>query len=219
MNTTDTTLSARRGFLAQLSGALAALAGFPAAAAAAASHTRDAMSEVDHDAWMARAKGKNRQLFHSTGHGDGAAMLMAANYLDVYESAYGARPADVSAVIGVHGSALPIALNDGAWEKYDLGKRINVNDPATKEHAKKNIFAVGGPISIDTVIRRGVVLLVCNVALTLTAKSLATARSLPEAEVYADLKGSLIPGAVLVPGLVVAINRAQQKGFTYVRAS
>lgn len=217
MTTTDTNLSARRRFLAQLSGGLAALAGLPATAAA--SSAPHVLSDADHDAWMARAKGKHRQLFHSTAHGDGAAMLMAANYLDVYESAYGAPRADVSAVIGVHGSALPIGLNDAAWNKYELGKRINVNDPSTKEHAKRNIFATGGPISIDTVIGRGVVLLVCNVALTLTARSLAGARSLAEADVYADLKASLIPGAILVPGLVVAINRAQQNGFTYVRAS
>lgn len=217
MTTNDSSLPPRRRFLAQLSGTLAALAGLPVSAAAA--RTATDLSDEDHDAWMARAKGKHRQLFHSAGHGDGIGMLMAANYLDVYESAYGFAPAHVSAVIGVHGSALPIALNDAAWNKYELGKRISVNDPTTKEPAKRNIFAVGGPISIDTVIGRGVLLLVCNVALTMTARSLATARSLPEAAVYDDLKASLIPGAILVPGLVVAINRAQEKGFTYVRAS
>jgi intracellular sulfur oxidation DsrE/DsrF family protein len=66
---------------------------------------------------------------------------------------------------------------------------------------------------------RGIVLLVCNVALTVTAGSIARARSLAEADVYNDLKSSILPGAVLVPGLVVAISRAQEKGFTYIRAS
>ena len=146
-------------------------------------------------------------------------MLMATNYLDVYGSAYGAAREHVSAVIGVHGTALPIALNDGAWDRYELGRRINVNDPNTKEPAKRNVFAVGGPISIDTAMSRGIVLLVCNVALTVTAGSIARARSLVEADVYNDLKSSILPGAVLVPGLVVAISRAQEKGFTYIRAS
>ena len=208
--------SARRKFLAQLGG-IAALAGIstPSAAQQAAA----GLADPDHDAWMQRARGEHRQLFHSTSPGDGAAMLMAINYLDVYAADYGAAPGHVSAVIGVHGAALPIGLNDAAWDKYELGKRINVTDPATKEPARRNVFAVGGPISIDTAIGRGVVLLVCNVALTLTARSLAAARSLPEADVYSDLRGSLIPGAILVPGLVVAMNRAQEKGFTYVRAS
>lgn len=217
MHTSDSKLSARRRFLAQLSGGLAAFAGL--SAPAAAQQTATALAAPDHDAWMQRARGRHRQLFHSTAPGDGAAMLMAKNFLDVYGSAYGASPSHVSAVIGVHGAALPIGLNDAAWDKYELGKRISVNDPDTKEPAKRNVFAVGGPISIDTMINRGVVLLVCNVALTLTARSLATARSLPEADVYNDLKESVIPGAVLVPGLVVAMNRAQERGFTYVRAS
>lgn len=216
MSASNSSSSARRRFLAQLGG-IAAMAGF--SRSSAAQQAAASMANPDHDAWMQRARGEHRQLFHSTSPGDGAAMLMAANFLDVYGADYGAAPGHVSAVIGVHGSALPIGLNDAAWNRYELGKRINVNDPDTGEHAKRNIFAVGGPISIDTVINRGVVLLVCNVALTLTAGSLARARSLQQAEVYEDLKASLIPGAILVPGLVVAINRAQEKGFTYVRAS
>lgn len=208
---------ARRHFLAQLSGGLAAIAGI--SAPLAAQQVSAALADPDHDAWMQRARGEHRALFHAMSPGDGAPMLMAMNFLDVYGSAYGAPREHVSAVIGVHGAALPIALNDGAWDRYELGRRINVSDPDTKEPAKRNVFAVGGPYSIDTTIARGVVLLVCNVALTLTARSIARARSLVEADVYSDLKSSLVPGGILVPGLVVAISRAQEKGFTYIRAS
>ncbi len=215
MDISDKNQPARRRFLAQLSGGLAALTGFAAPAAA----EEAGLLSPEHDAWMRRARGKHRQFFHATGPGDGAAMLMAANFLDIYTSTYGARPEHVSAVIGVHGSALPIGLVDAAWEKYELGKRISVTDPDTKEPAKRNVFAVSGPISIDTVMRRGVVLLVCNVALTRFSGAIATALSLPQAEVYNDLKTSVLPGAIVVPALVVAINRAQEKGFTYVRAS
>lgn len=216
MTKSDSKPSARRRFLAQLSGGIAAFAGL--SAPATAQRASSAITDPD-DAWMQRAQGEHRQLFHAVTPADGLAMLMAMNFLDVYGSDYGASPGHVSAVIGVHGSALPIGLSDAAWDKYELGKRINVNDPDTKEPARRNVFAVGGPISIDTAMRRGVVLLVCNVALTLTARSLAAARSLPEAGVYDELKASIIPGAVLVPGLVVSMNRAQEKGFTYVRAS
>jgi len=216
--TRDPKASARRRFLTQLSGGLAALSGL-AAPAAAQRATAALAADADPDAWMLRVPEGHRQLFHATTPADGAAMLMAMNFLDVYGSAYGAAAGHATAVIGVHGPALPIGLNDAAWEKYELGKRINVLDPDTKAPAKRNVFAVGGPISIDTAIRRGVVLLVCNVALTLTARSLAAARSLAEADVYDELKRSVIPGAVVVPGLVVTLNRAQEKGFTYVRAS
>lgn len=216
MNPSAPNLSARRRFLTQLSGGIAALAGISVPGAAAQAAT---LANPAHDAWMRRARGRHRQFFHATSPADGAAMLMAVNFLDVYASAYGEAPGHVSAVIGVHGSALPIGLVDAAWNKYELGKRISVNDPETKEPARRNVFAVGGPISIDTAMRRGVVLLVCNVALTRTAGSIASALSLPETDVYNELKASVIPGAVIVPALVVAMNRAQEKGFTYVRAS
>lgn len=208
---------ARRRFLAQLSGGLAAMAGV--SAPLAAQQVSAALSDPDHDAWMQRAQGEHKALFHATSPGDGAPMLMAMNYLDVYGSAYGAQPGHVSAVIGVHGTALPIALNDGAWDRYELGRRINVTDPDTKEPARRNVFAVGGPYSIDTMISRGVILLVCNMALNLTASSIARARSLVAADVYNDLKSSVIPGGIVVPALVIAISRAQEKGFTYIRAS
>lgn len=212
----ETNRGARRHFLAQLSGGLAAIAGISAPLAA---QQVSALADPDHDAWMQLARGEHRALFHATAPGDGAPMLMALNYLDVYGSAYGAQRDHVSAVIGVHGAALPVALNDGAWDRYELGRRINVSDPDTKEPAKRNVFAVGAPYSIDTAMARGVLLLVCNVALTLTAGSIARARSLAEADVYNDLRSSVFPGAVIVPGLVVAISRAQEKGFTYIRAS
>lgn len=208
---------ARRQFLAQFSGGIAALVGMTAPVAA--QQVSAALADPDYDAWMQRARGAHRVLFHATSPGDGAPMLMATNFLDVYGSAYGAPRDHVSVVIGVHGAALPIALNDGVWDRYELGKRINVSDPDTKEPARRNVFAVGGPYSIDTAITRGIILLVCNVALTLTAGSIARARSLVEADVYNDLKSSLVPGGILVPGLVVAISRAQEKGFTYIRAS
>lgn len=200
--------------MAQLAGGIAALAGVSVPGVA----QRQSPADPDPDSWMQRAQRQHRVIFHATSPGD-APMLMAMNFLDVYRTEYGAPDGLVSVVIGVHGAALPIGLTDAAWDRYELGKRINVNDPDTKESARRNVFAVGGPLSIDTAIRRGVLLLVCNVALTLTARSIATARSLAAADVYTDLKASLISGAVLVPGLVVAISRAQERGFTYVRAS
>jgi hypothetical protein len=36
---------------------------------------------------------------------------------------------------------------------------------------------------------------------------------------YSELSGGRLPGVILVPAMVVAINRAQERGFTYIRAS
>ena len=36
-------------------------------------------------------------------------------------------------------------------------------------------------------------------------------------QVYADLKANILPGVTLVPGMVVAIEKAQERGIAYHR--
>jgi len=207
--------NARRRFIARAAGAVAALtATFPGVARAEDILGVDAS---EHDAWMKSLKGKHRQFFHEVTAQD-RAILMANNYLDVYQEAFGAKPGEASAVIGVHGGGLAIAFTDAAWAKYKFGKSNNVTDPTTKEPAVRNVFATGGPLSVDTAQKRGIVFLMCNMALRRVSRSLATERGEPYETIYEDLKASHLPGVILVPAMVVAINRAQEAGFTYVRA-
>ena len=206
----------RRRFLSSAATVLAGLGlGLPTVARADRVTTGTAGDTI-HDEWMKALKGKHRQIFHATVAGDGA-MLMANNFLDAYAEAFEAKPGEMNAVIGVHGGALSIGFNDAAWAKYSLGKSSSVTDPATKETAVKNIFAAGGRLSVEESQKRGVVFLMCNTALRLRSRALATERGELYETVYADLNASRLPGTVLVPALVVALNRAQEAGFTYVR--
>lgn len=206
----------RRRFLGRAAAALAGLtAGLPVVARAGEpAHLRDVS---EHDAWMSALKGKHRQFFHAVDLND-RPMLMASNYLDAYHDAFSAKPGEANAVIGVHGTALAIGFNDSAWAKYGYGAKNNITDPATKEPSLRNIFATGGPLSVDTLQKRGVVFLMCNTALRLSSRALAEARHESPDAVYEDLKGSRLPGTILVPAMVVAINRSQEAGFTYLRA-
>lgn len=205
----------RRHFLGRAAAVLAAFGvGFPSVARADSIPNGGADSE--HDAWMKPLKGKHRQLFHATAAGD-VAMLMANNYLDAYAAEFGAKPGEVNAVIGIHGGALSLGFNDTAWAKYSLGKASTVTDPATKEPALKNIFSSGGRLGIAESQKRGIVFIVCHTALRLRSRAIAEERGVTQESVYEDLKSSLLPGMILVPAMVVAINRAQEAGFTYLR--
>ncbi len=147
-------------------------------------------------------------------------MLMANNFLDAYAGEFAAKPGEVNAVIGIHSrasGALSLAFNDTAWAKYSMGKASSVTDPATKEPAVKNIFAAGGRLGIAESQMRGIVFLICNTAIKLRAREIAAERGDTYEAVYEDLKASLLPGMILVPAMVVAINRAQESGFTYLR--
>jgi len=205
--------SPRRQFVTRAAAALAMITGLPRIAAA---DPMLADNETEHDAWMKAIKAKHRQFFHAMDLGD-RAMLLASNFLDAYHDAFGAKPGEAAAVIGVHGGALAVGFNDAAWAKYGFAKGPSLLDPSTKDVAARNIFASGAPLSVDTLQKRSVVFLMCNTALRLTSQSLAKARGETPEAVYDDLKASRLPGTILVPAMVVAINRAQEAGFTYVR--
>ena len=206
----------RRHFLGRAATVLAAFGvGFPSAARADMILTGSA-ADSEHDAWMKPLKGKHRQMFHATAAGDGA-MLMANNFLDAYAGEFAAKPGEVNAVIGIHGGALSLGFNDAAWAKYSMGKGSSVTDPATKEPALKNIFAAGGRLGIAESQKRGIVFLMCHTALRLRSRAIAAERGESYEAVYEDLKESRLPGMILVPAMVVAINRAQEAGFTYLR--
>ena len=165
---------------------------------------------------MRQLTGKHRQFFHAVDLND-RAMLMASNYLDAYEHDFAAKPGEANAVIGVHGPALNIGFTDAAWAKYGFGKSANLTDPITKEPVIRNIFATDGDLAVDTLQKRGVLFLMCNTALRLRSRAIAKERGETYESVYKDLEASRLPGTILVPAMVVAINRAQEKGITYLR--
>jgi len=205
----------RRRFVGRAAAALAALsAGVPTVAH---SGVRFGSEQSEHDAWMAPLKGKHRQIFHGFAAAE-APMLMAANFLDSYAESFGAKSGEVNAVVGVHGPALTIGFTDAAWAKYSIGKSVSVTDSVTKEPAVRNIFRTGGPLSVEALQKRGVVFIMCNNALKIRSRAFAAERGEPYETVYEDLKSSRIPGTILVPALVIALNRAQEAGFSYVRA-
>jgi hypothetical protein len=215
MNDVTDPVHPRRRFVGRAAAAIAALIGLPGIARANSSSTTFT-DDSQHDAWMHQLKGKHRQFFHAIDLND-RAMLGATNYLEAYEHEFAAKPGEANAVIGVHGSALSLGFTDAAWAKYGFGKSANVTDPITKEPAIRNIFATGGDLTVDTAQKRGVLFLMCNTALRLRSRALAKERGETYEAVYKDLEASRLPGTILVPALVVAINRAQEKGITYLR--
>ena len=211
---TDKSLERRR-FLTTLAGA-AAMLGLPGTTQAASPRAEDSLK--DGDAWMKSLKGKHRQFFHAMSYAE-EPLRMSSNFLDAYREAFGADASDVHAVIGIHGGALNMGFDDALWAKYELGKAGNITDPATKAPAVRNVYAREGTYNVAALQKRGVVILMCNTALRSRTTQMSKALNIPYETMYNELSGGRLPGVILVPAMVVAINRAQERGFTYVRAS
>jgi len=207
----------RRHFLSQVSAAAASLIALSPIAGFAQSIAGDKVAG-DADAWMKSMKGKHKQIFHAV-RAEIQPMLMARNFLDSYEESYGVKPGHVNVAIGFHAGALSFGLNDAMWDKYALGKASEVTDPVTKAPATRNVFATGSELGIDALQKRGVVFLMCNTSLRLRTKAMATSLNVPYDTLYSELSAARLAGVILVPSLVVTLNRAQERGFTYIRAS
>ena len=190
--------------------------GLPANVSASGTPNEDSLK--DGDAWMKPLTGEHRQFFHTVAYAE-EPLRMANNFLDAYRDAFGAGAGDVHAVIGVHGGALSLGFDDAIWAKYELGKAGGVMDPATRAPSLRNVYAREGTYNVAALQKRGVVFLMCNTALRNRTTQMSNALNIPYETLYNELSAGRLPGVILVPAMVVAINRAQERGFTYVRAS
>lgn len=211
----------RRGFLGRVAAAAVAL-GLPWSRLEAQPVTPPDPS--DHDKWLDGLNGKYRQLFDSPTAADNLPPVHILNYLNTYNSAYGVKDQEINAVGTFYGSVTLYGVNDAMWTKYRIGEFLKLNDamgqPLARSPWRTEVHALGMVIpaaSVEALQKRGVVFLLCNNALTIFSDFLAKARGLEAKAVYEDLKANLLPDVVLVPAMVIAIEKAQGKGLAYRR--
>ena len=236
----ETTLPAsptdRREFIGQLATAAVALAGTAcvtaaggavqaAPAPAPAPRAPSPVVKWD-DAWSKRIAGKHKAVFDAPEIADGTIISNAWVWLRGYKDAYGTLDDEMSAVLVIRHGAIPMAMDDAFWEKYDLGKYAKTRDPATKKWARRNPYwkpdpndKENAPFTLEALNGRGCILMGCSLAAMGMAGELAGKHKLPRDDVRAEVKAHLIPGMTLAPNGVFAVMRAQEAGCTYIRST
>jgi intracellular sulfur oxidation DsrE/DsrF family protein len=165
-------------------------------------------------------------VFDSPALADGAALDLASGIWDNFKEVYGTDES-TRMVIVMRQLGQVMAFNDAMWEKYAIGEERKVNDPATKQPARRNPWAkalAGEPAwavasKLDALHARGAIFLVCNRASMNWANSAAERTKRDVEEVKNDVRKNLVPGAVLMPTGVFALVRAQNAGCAYMRGS
>jgi intracellular sulfur oxidation DsrE/DsrF family protein len=223
---------ARRSFLSHVgSGISAAFAatlvgGAATLQAQSTGRGRPQPSRHAQDDWFDQLPGRHRLLLDTTtANGFGSALLYANNFLNASQTAYGLKDSDSAVVIVMRHFATVFAYNDAIWTKYGatISQRINFNDPQTQQPAKINVYnsaSHGAALpslgnTLETVLKRGVHLAVCQVATRLFSGGLAQASGGTAVAVYNEVAGNLVANSHMVPAGIVAINRAQERGFTF----
>lgn len=209
----------RRTFIQRIAASSAALVvgGWSAAAAHPAPERVDGPLSDD---WLDRITGKHRQVFDCVSPNDGFGAAFGLNLLDSYKAAHDLGDRDVTAVVSYRHAAMPLMLDDAVWAKYHVGEQLGVKDPATSAIATRNIFrdrimARPGLTYERAIAERGLIMTACNMALTALSGMLAPKAGVSAEQAKQEWTAGLLPGVVLVPSGVYAVNRAQEKGCTY----
>jgi hypothetical protein len=222
----------RRSFLSRLGAGAAALgalgAGSPAFAQSGAGGRWQPGRHAQDD-WMEKLAGKHRFLLDSTtANGFGEAILYANNFFEANKSGYGLQDSDAAVVVVARHFATVFAYNDTVWKKYGaaFAPLISFNDPKTKQPPTSNLYNsaehVGAlpslNVTIDAVLKRGVHLAVCQMATRFFATGMASATGGNADAIYNELASNLLSNAHLVPAGIVAVNRAQERGYSVAHA-
>lgn len=220
---------ARRMFLTRLGvgvgAASAAAVSLPAAAPQAAPDTAFRPARHPQDDWYDKIPGVHRYLFDTfSAEGIGWGLQFASNYFTASEQAYNLKETDLAVIIVARHKATPFAYNDAIWAKYgkQLSEQTEYVDPKTKEAPKFNVYGPSGDTpqagKMESLIKKGAQFAVCSTSTRGIATRIAKANSLEVDAVVKEITSNLIGNARMVPAGVLAVNRAQEHGYSFISA-
>ncbi len=175
---------------------------------------------------MDQTAAKHRMVFDTTTpDGFGHALVFGSNFLDTNKNAYGLEYSDVALMIIVRHNSTSFAYNDMMWSKYGsvFAQKAGFSDPKTKESPRSNLFNASGygstltsnGVTLDSLIKRGLHLGVCRLATRNLAGLAATATGGDANKINDELIANIVTNAHMVPAGIVAVNRAQERGYTF----
>jgi hypothetical protein len=235
MSMTTSRISERRSFLSRLTAGAAALGGIVLSGRAANAQSSSAggswkPTRHTQDDWFDQIPGTHRFVIDTTSpSGLGNAMLYSNNFFVANQNGYGLTNGDIALVIVVRHNSTPFAYTDAIWRKYGMAigdAAGGFDDPKTKMRPSANVYnssthgaaLPNNGVTLDALIGRGVHFAVCDMATHRFAGAIATATKGNADEIYKELASNLIRNAHLVPAGIVAVNRAQEHGYTFANA-
>lgn len=142
--------------------------------------------------------------------------------------ATGTPEKESNVVVVLRHEAIPYAMKDELWTKYNFAEFFKVADgegkPVTRNifwKPEKGTFKVPGfgviEVGINELQDSGVQFVVCNAALTVYSAMAAGKMNTKPDDVLKEWKAGLLPGITVVPSGVWAVGRAQENkcGYCY----
>jgi hypothetical protein len=218
----------RREFLERVA-TLTALSTVPFSLSALPSHD-DSLQQNNWDlSWTKRITGKYRAVFDvpeiESGYGVWRATIWANQYMDTLKAA----PTDLSSVVVLRHTGIVLGMTQPFWDKYGIGKAKSVMHPATEEptdrnpvllsSSRKEVPAPMDAFALDQYIKRGGIVLACNLAFADVVGTIEKAEKVSADDARKQALAMLVPGVIMQPSGVFGALYAQEFGCKYIRAS
>ena len=181
----------------------------------------------DPDEWFkSNIKGKHKIVFDAPAPKEMMTFAWPKVFL-LTNAGTGSTEKDCSVVIVLRHEAIPYAMGDDLWAKYKFGEMFKINDPRTKAPATRNPYYETKPddfkvpglgpvaIGIRDLQASGVLICVCDVALTVYSAVAGMNMNMDAAAIKTEWLAGLLPSIPAMPSGVWAVGRAQEYGCTY----
>jgi intracellular sulfur oxidation DsrE/DsrF family protein len=209
---------ARRSFFSKLGFGLvggATAVGSAAAPLQAQSSENGRFESLRHaqDDWLDQIPGRHRYIVDAPNpDGFSSAIQFTTTFYNINVNDYALKDTDLAVILVARHLSTLFAYNDAIWAKYGkpISDRNHVLDPKTNQPPSSNLQKD----RLEPLIKRGLRLAVCNQSSRGYAGAIAMAMGLKQDEVFEEMKANLLPNARLVPAGIVAVNRAQERGYS-----
>jgi len=222
-------MTARRSFLARI-GALAAGLGLGSGRSAGAfalqrqepapklvpSGKRFEPEHHERDDWF-ELPGKHRLAFDGTSpEGVKDALQFTGNFFTGNKNGYGLEAGEVAVVIVMRHRATQFALTDAIWSKYGaaLSESEKFVDPKTGQAPTANVYRT----QIENNAKRGVHIAACDLSTHRLANYIARKINGDGDAIYKEMVANAMPNVHFMPAGIVALSRAQERGYTVSHA-
>jgi hypothetical protein len=216
----------RRSFFTSAKLAALAAGGVALASAKQAPAAHWEPARHDKDDWLDKAGTKHRLVLdttHAPGFGEGVAF--AGNYIRANQDAYSVPAGELAILLVVRHMSTPFGYSDAMWAKYGaiMGAMADFQDPKTKAAPKINVYTAEGygplpsrGVTLGALDKQGAMIGVCAVATRRLVGMIVQATGGTEDAVNSELIANLVPGARMVPAGIIAVSRAQERGYTLI---
>ncbi|MBA4054685.1 MAG: Tat (twin-arginine translocation) pathway signal sequence containing protein, partial [Marivirga sp.] len=168
---TTNNFNSRREFMGAMAAGAAGLSVFSNPLFANAPSTSEGVDDAE--AWFKKVKGKHKIVYDAPEPHDGFPIIWSWVFYKTNNQT-GTPDNELTAMVVLRHSAIPIAMEDKLWAKYKFGENFKINDPNTGAAAVKNPFWIPeakfwvdfGIEGIKNLQARGVMFCVCDMALT-----------------------------------------------------